>query len=98
MYNTAADLEQLATLAETIGNYRSQLEQEITNIYEAINNMQQYWQGASYATFSNECYSYAASLEALVTLLEAFKLLFEGEVAANAQKFIQDCEVAFDNL
>lgn len=98
MYNTAADVDQIISLAEQIGGYRSQLESQITDIYNTINNMQGSWQGASYATFSNECYSYAASLQALVTLLEAFKIMFEGEVSANAETFIKACEEAFNNL
>ena len=95
-YNIAADTGKLTELAGLLREKRTALEEQITAIYNEINSMHNSWTGQSYATFSTECYSYAASLQALVTMLEAFAVLFEGEVYGNAETYITAAEAAFD--
>ena len=56
------------------------------------------WHGQSYATFSSECYSYASSLQSMVTLVEAFAVLFDGDVMTNVEEFIDSSEKAFENI
>ncbi len=97
-YDVAANLSELENLADGIKEKRSELATCINNIYSVINNMQNSWQGESYNTFSNECYSYASSLEALVTLLDAFEKLFRDEVYGNAKDFIDACDTAFSEF
>lgn len=97
-YNIEANTTKLTDLVSEIRTKREKLESEITNIYNAINNMHDYWYGESYATFSSECYSYASSLQAMVTMVEAFAVLFDGEVMTNATEFIDASEKAFENI
>lgn len=96
MYNIAANVDLLTELASQLREKRSALEAQIDAIYNEINNMHSHWTGKSYATFSSECYSYASSLQALVTMLEAFAMLFEGEVTGNAETYIKAAEEAFN--
>lgn len=97
-YDIAANLSELENLADGIKEKRNKLATCINNIYSLINSMQNSWQGESYNTFSNECYSYASSLEALVTLLDAFEKIFRSEAYSNAETFIKSCESAFSEF
>ncbi len=97
-YNIAVDVPQLSELSSQLASYKERLSGHINSIFSEINAMQDNWQGQSYITFNNECYSYAGALQALVALVEAYKAIVDGEVTSNGETYITDCESAFSEF
>ncbi len=97
-YNIAVDVPQLGDLSSQLASYKERLSGHINSIYSEINAMQDNWQGKSYITFNNECYSYAGALQALVALVDAYKAIVDGEVTPNGETYITECENAFNGF
>ena len=73
-------------LVTSLKGAADQLEAEIELIYQAIGEMQEDWDGESYAKFYERCSSYRTSLDTLVAVIRAYGKLLENQVEGKVEE------------
>lgn len=75
-YDVAVNEDKISELLSVLSDSNiAEIDQLITDIYTKIDEFQEYWEGASFTTFSEKCHSYEEGLRTLPKVLTAFQKL-----------------------
>lgn len=70
--NLSVNMETVRTMGKTVSDQAAEYNNEITNIYAAIDAVKSVWQGSDSASYTSQVEGYRASMEALGKVIEQY--------------------------